>query len=83
MSAAPANEPSSPTGTTNEPEFTIVKNDEGQYSIWPAGKEIPAGWNVAGPGGSRETCLAYIEENWKDIRPLSVQRRLREDTEQA
>ena len=25
----------------------VVLNDEEQYSIWPAGRELPAGWSCA------------------------------------
>lgn len=52
--------------------FKVVINHEEQYSIWPAYKEIPAGWNEAGKEGSKEECLKYIEEVWVDMRPLSL-----------
>lgn len=54
----------------------VVINDEEQYSIWSAHKEPPAGWHSVGYEGSREACLAHIEEVWTDMRPLSVRRRL-------
>ena len=47
-------------------------NHEEQYSIWPADKAIPAGWSDAGKQGSRAECLAYIDEVWRDMRPLSL-----------
>jgi uncharacterized protein YbdZ (MbtH family) len=28
--------------------FIALINEEGQYSIWPAKKEIPAGWKNVG-----------------------------------
>jgi MbtH protein len=56
--------------------FQAVVNDEEQYSIWPAHKPAPAGWRSAGCEGTREAVLAYIEETWTDMRPLSVRRRL-------
>jgi MbtH protein len=52
----------------------VVRNDEEQYSIWPADREIPAGWAATGPAGARDDCLAWIEENWTDLRPLSLRR---------
>jgi MbtH protein len=52
--------------------FDVVANDEGQYSIWPAAKAIPAGWHLAGKSASKEECLAYIAEVWTDMRPLSL-----------
>jgi uncharacterized protein YbdZ (MbtH family) len=59
-------------------QLQVVVNDEEQYSIWSAHKLPPAGWHVVGYKGTREMCLAYIEEVWTDMRPLSV-RRQRED----
>ena len=52
--------------------YKVVVNDEEQYSIWPAGREIPNGWRKAGKEGRKKECLAYIEEVWTDMRPLSV-----------
>lgn len=53
--------------------FKVVVNHEEQYSIWPAYKtEIPGGWRVVGKDGSKAECLAYIEEHWTDMRPLSL-----------
>ncbi|MGW7081641.1 MbtH family protein [Streptomyces sp. NPDC054871] len=44
----------------------VVINDAGQYSIWPARQEPPAGWHPAGFTGSRAECLAHIDETWTD-----------------
>ncbi|GIH93328.1 MbtH family protein [Planobispora siamensis] len=52
--------------------FLVVLNDEEQYSLWPAGRELPAGWRAEGFEGEREDCLAHIEQVWTDMRPLSV-----------
>ena len=54
--------------------FVALVNDEGQYSLWPAGKAIPDGWRQEGSTTDRETCLAYIEQVWTDMRPLSLRR---------
>jgi MbtH protein len=54
--------------------YVVVQNHEEQYSIWWAGRELPAGWRVAGKTGTKEECLAYIEEVWTDMRPLSLRR---------
>jgi MbtH protein len=51
-----------------------VVNDEEQYSIWLADREIPAGWRATGPSGAKAECLAYIEEVWTDMRPLSLRK---------
>ncbi|MER5425190.1 MbtH family protein [Streptosporangium roseum] len=52
--------------------FLVVLNDEEQYSVWPGGRELPAGWRAEGFQGSREDCLAHIDQVWTDMRPLSV-----------
>lgn len=54
--------------------FEVVVNGEGQYSIWPTAKTIPAGWDKAGCAGGKDTCLAFIRDHWTDMRPLSLQR---------
>jgi len=54
----------------------VVVNDEEQYSIWPAGRDLPLGWKPAGKSGSKAECLAYIEEVWVDMRPASLRRAL-------
>lgn len=55
-------------------EFVVVMNDEEQYSIWPQGKPVPAGWRDAGFAGARTKCLEYIDRTWTDLRPLSLRR---------
>lgn len=55
-------------------EFKVVVNHEEQYSIWPAYKEVPAGWRETGKLGSKEECLKHIQEDWTDMRPLSLRR---------
>ena len=42
--------------------YKVVMNHEEQYSIWPAYKEIPAGWSAVGKAGPKDECLAYIKE---------------------
>ena len=58
-----------------ERQYQVVVNDEEQYSIWPDGREIPAGWHPVGDPRSREECLAHIEQVWTDMRPRSVRER--------
>jgi MbtH protein len=54
--------------------YLVVRNDEEQYSIWRAGRELPAGWYATGFEGGEERCLEHIAEVWTDMRPLSVRR---------
>jgi MbtH protein len=53
-------------------EYCVLINGEGQYSLWPAFKEVPAGWTAVGPRGARKECLDYVEANWTDMRPRSL-----------
>lgn len=52
--------------------FEVVVNDEEQYSVWPADRQVPAGWRAIGKSGSRDECLTYIERVWTDMTPRSL-----------
>lgn len=56
--------------------YLVVRNDEEQYSIWPEGRDLPAGWHAEGKSGSREECLEHIEAVWTDMRPRSLRVRM-------
>ncbi|ELX11423.1 hypothetical protein Jab_1c00030 [Janthinobacterium sp. HH01] len=57
----------------NESHYQVVVNDEEQYSIWPAYRDLPAGWRATGPQpGPKQACLDYIETHWVDMRPRSL-----------
>lgn len=62
--------------STSERAYRVVLNDEEQYSIWWADRPLPEGWHPEGTEGSREECLAHIDEVWSDMRPLSLRRRM-------
>jgi uncharacterized protein YbdZ (MbtH family) len=53
-------------------EYCVLVNHEDQYSLWPAFREIPAGWTAVGPKGARQVCLDWIEKHWTDMRPKSL-----------
>ena len=53
--------------------FKVVVNHERQYSIWPQDRDTPLGWDEEGKEGTKAECLAYVEEVWTDMRPLSLQ----------
>ncbi len=59
--------------------YKVVMNHEEQYSIWPADRENALGWNDVGKVGTKAECLAYIEEVWTDMGPLSLRRKMEED----
>ncbi|MGK5550581.1 MbtH family protein [Actinomadura kijaniata] len=53
-------------------DYLVLVNDENQHSLWPAGTEVPEGWRTVFGSASRQECLAYVEENWTDMRPASL-----------
>lgn len=57
-------------------KYTVVINDEEQYSIWFADRELPLGWRACGKTGNKEECLEHIKQVWTDMRPLSVRKRM-------
>ena len=52
--------------------FYILRNDEEQYSLWPAFVDVPAGWRVVFGESTRADCVAYVEQTWTDLRPKSL-----------
>jgi MbtH protein len=61
--------------------FLALVNDEGQYSLWPASLQVPAGWTVAFDANSRAACLDFIEGAWTDMRPRSLIKAMGEPTQ--
>ncbi|QKV90500.1 MbtH family protein [Streptomyces sp. NA02950] len=55
-----------------EGEFLVLVNSEEQHSIWPAQLEVPAGWTTVFGAAGQDACVAYVNEHWTDIRPLSL-----------
>ncbi|MFI9650650.1 MbtH family protein [Streptomyces sp. NPDC052040] len=55
-------------------QWLVVVNEEEQYSVWSADREVPQGWRAVGVTGSKEECLDHIEQTWTDMRPLSLRR---------
>jgi uncharacterized protein YbdZ (MbtH family) len=58
--------------------YKVVMNHEEQYSLWPADQDTPIGWQEMGKSGSKSECLAYIQEVWIDMRPLSLRKQMEE-----
>lgn len=56
--------------------FAVVVNHEEQHSIWPVDRDMPLGWRSVGVTGTKDECLDHIEEVWKDMRPLSLRKRM-------
>ena len=65
----------SETNDDGDTLYTVVMNHEEQYSIWPAGRPLPAGWQAVGMTGTRAACLEHIKAIWTDMRPLSARQK--------
>jgi MbtH protein len=59
-----------------DPTYKVVINHEEQYSIWPEAKQNAPGWTDEGTVGTKEECLAHIEEVWVDMRPRSLREQM-------
>lgn len=59
----------------NGAHYALI-NDEGQYSLWPAFADVPAGWTIVHGEGTRQACLDFIEREWTDMRPKSLIRQM-------
>jgi MbtH protein len=58
--------------------YKVVVNQEEQYSIWFADRDNPVGWRDTGKSGTKEECLAHVEQVWTDMRPLSLRKAMDE-----
>jgi MbtH protein len=52
--------------------FYVLVNGEGQHSLWPTFADIPDGWKMVFGESDRESCLAFVDESWLDMRPRSL-----------
>lgn len=55
--------------------YSVVVNEDEQYSIWPLDRELPAGWNRVDRAENRQACLDRIAAVWTDIRPRGLRTR--------
>jgi MbtH protein len=62
------------TNPFEDPDGTyhVLVNHEGQYSLWPAFVEVPAGWTIEVQDTDRQAALDHINETWTDMRPRSL-----------
>lgn len=61
--------------------YTVLVNEEEQYSLWLADLRIPAGWRAVGKSGTKQECLDYVNKVWTDMRPLSLRRAMDQPAE--
>jgi MbtH protein len=54
-------------GSSPDSIYIVMINQEEEFSIWPANRELPLGWNrYKSFVGNREIVLGYIKEIWTD-----------------
>jgi MbtH protein len=63
--------------------FHVLVNDEGQHSLWPAWKDVPAGWTIVHESDTRAACLDYVEKNWTDLRPKSLIEKMKKQEQEG
>lgn len=44
--------------------FKVLRNDLGEYSLWPDFSVVPEGWTIEIEGASRENAIAYVDQHW-------------------
>ncbi|MGM9927650.1 MAG: MbtH family protein [Bacillus sp. (in: firmicutes)] len=59
-------------------QYVVLVNIEDQYSLWPAGVDVPVGWSAVFGPQMKEQCQQFIEEKWVDMRPKSLRRAMDE-----
>ncbi len=69
-------EPMSHEDSEDTTVYKVLVDHEERYSISPAERESPLGWRETGRVGTKAECLAYIDEVWTDMRPLSLRQRM-------
>jgi len=57
---------------SDDGEYRVVVNHEGQYSVLRSDVPNPPGWNDAGMEGPKPECLDFVTRVWTDMRPVSL-----------
>ena len=45
--------------------FYILRNAQGQFSLWPQQCALPAGWDVVCQPQSQASCQQWLEAHWR------------------
>lgn len=61
---------------SEQQRYQVVRNEEEQYSLWPADRTPPEGWQPDGTTGTEEECAAHVDQVWTDMRPASLRREM-------
>jgi MbtH protein len=58
--------------------YKVVVNHEEQCLIWFSGRPAPPGCRDAAKSDPEAECVAYIDEVWADLPPISLRKRMEE-----
>lgn len=47
--------------------------------MWPLANDIPDGWQAVGKQGTKDECMAYVDEVWTDMRPRTLREQMAAD----
>jgi MbtH protein len=56
-------------------QYDVVRNETGQYSIWPVGSPVSPGWDKVGRSRPKQECLDYVAQVWTDLRVAAARGR--------
>ncbi|WP_354643667.1 amino acid adenylation domain-containing protein [Kitasatospora camelliae] len=51
-------------------QSAVLRNDVGQYAIWPESLPVPDGWTAVSGPAPRSECLDVVRSRWHDLRPV-------------
>ncbi|EJH6503684.1 enterobactin biosynthesis protein YbdZ [Escherichia coli] len=51
--------------------FYILRNAQGQFSLWPQQCALPAGWDIVCQPQSQASCQQWLEVHWRTLTPAN------------
>ena len=51
--------------------FYILRNGQGQFSLWPQQCALPAGWDIVCQPQSQASCQQWLEAHWRTLTPAN------------
>lgn len=55
--------------------FQVLRNDVGEFSLWPAPLTVPVGWDIALDTVPANEAEAWVREQWTSLTPAHRVRR--------
>lgn len=49
--------------------FYILRNTQGQFSLWPQHCALPAGWQMVCEPQPQDACQQWLATNWHTLTP--------------